>query len=106
MKNQILLYLFISLCTLNNVLFAENTKITLATGDFAPYTGKDLPHFGVFNEIVTAAFKEINIDVEYKSLPWKRGEKAIKQLDKVEDWILSNHSDNEHIMNIVDGKQS
>lgn len=49
-------------------------KIVLATGEWEPYTSEKMKDQGFFTEIVTAVFKELNIEVEYKFLPWKRCE--------------------------------
>jgi len=48
-------------------------KITLANGEWAPYLSKDLKQYGYISHIVTEAFAEEGIQVEYVFLPWKRG---------------------------------
>lgn len=44
-------------------LHAEAPK--LANGEWAPYLGKNLPHGGSASHIVSAAFKEAGVDVDY-----------------------------------------
>lgn len=48
-------------------------KITLANGEWAPYLSEKLKHYGYMSHIVTEAFAEEGIEVEYVFLPWKRG---------------------------------
>ncbi|MGL4250288.1 MAG: substrate-binding periplasmic protein [Aeromonas sp.] len=52
----------------------QATPLLLATGEFAPYTGKDLPEGGQTTQLVTtllqeAGYQEVKIDY----LPWNRG---------------------------------
>ncbi len=47
--------------------------ITLVTGDFAPYSGKDFSQGGMTTEIIVKAFKEVGYTAEIEFLPWKRG---------------------------------
>lgn len=51
-------------------LFAEEFVIT--TGEWAPFTGKDLPGMGMANDAVTEVFKELKKDLKIKVYPWKR----------------------------------
>ena len=53
-------------------------KVLLVTGEWIPYTGKNIPHYGFFTEIVTAVFKEMGVDAEYRFYPWKRCELMVK----------------------------
>lgn len=52
--------------------FAEEV-VRLTNGEWVPYTSKQLKHYGVFSHIVTEAFAQEGITVEYKFFPWKRG---------------------------------
>jgi len=54
-------------------------KITLANGEWAPYLSKDLKHYGYMSHIVSEAFAEEGIEVEYVFLPWKRGFEDAKE---------------------------
>lgn len=63
-----------------NVL-AEPTKIVLATDDWEPYVSKTLAGHGQFSEIVTAIFKEMGMDVQYRFAPWRRVEALVQSGD-------------------------
>ncbi|WP_421865965.1 substrate-binding periplasmic protein [Motiliproteus sp.] len=45
----------------------------LVTGEFPPFTGKDLPAGGLATDIITLAFTAMGENVEVSYLPWKRG---------------------------------
>lgn len=68
--------LFLGLFLNASLAFAEN--VTIATGEFPPYTGKDIPEFGAANEITTKAFLAVGIEPEYVFFPWKRLERDIQ----------------------------
>jgi len=46
--------------------------VRLGSGEWPPYEGASLPNFGLTNYIVTEAFREAGMKVEYSFLPWKR----------------------------------
>lgn len=46
---------------------------SLATGDYPPFVGFNLPDGGVTAAIVKAAFKDQGVETELAYLPWKRG---------------------------------
>jgi polar amino acid transport system substrate-binding protein len=55
---------------------AEKTSgavIRLTTGDWVPYIGKDLPHYGCDTWVVSEAFGLVGISIEYGFFPWARG---------------------------------
>jgi polar amino acid transport system substrate-binding protein len=52
-------------------------KIILATGEYIPYVTFSGSGKGFFCEIVTAAFRAVGIDVEYRDCPWKRCEMEV-----------------------------
>ncbi|WP_250657066.1 substrate-binding periplasmic protein [Alkalimarinus coralli] len=54
-------------------------KITLANGEWAPYLSEDLKHYGYMSHIVSEAFAEEGIEVDYVFLPWKRGFEDAKE---------------------------
>lgn len=56
--------------TLVFAIKAETIKIT--AGEWAPYISKSLENDGPVSQVVTEAFKEVGIDVEYGFFPWKR----------------------------------
>lgn len=51
---------------------AGNRVVRITSGDWPPYQGKNLPHLGAGQRIVTEAFALQGIDVEYEFFPWRR----------------------------------
>jgi len=45
-------------------------KLRIATTEYAPYTSTDMQHNGYINHIITNAFLETGVVVEFVSLPW------------------------------------
>ena len=74
MKRTIIGFLLMAILWLPYQVLAETKTVTLATGDWEPYTSKDMENFGTFTEIVSAVFKEVGIEPNYKFVPWKRAE--------------------------------
>lgn len=60
-----------SLLAIVNAGYAEET-VRLASGEWPPYQSKDLKHAGVVSRIVTEAFAQSGIRVEFGYFPWKR----------------------------------
>lgn len=50
------------------------SEIPFATGEWAPFTGKKLPEYGMITEIVSAACSAANLTPQYHFYPWKRAE--------------------------------
>ena len=69
MIKQLLILLFVLSFSLS--ARAEET-IRLTTGEWAPYISEKLEHFGLVSRIVTEAFAQEGVKVEYIFLPWKR----------------------------------
>lgn len=53
-------------------------KVVLVTGEFPPYSGEKLPGKGFISELVMAAAKAANIEVDLSFVPWARCEAMIK----------------------------
>lgn len=53
--------------------------LRLATGEWPPYAGAALPHGGVAEHIIAAAFQEEGVDVAFERLSWKRGYEMARQ---------------------------
>lgn len=51
----------------------SHNVIHLMTSEWAPYTSIKMKNYGVFTEIVTAAFKEMGITTEYLFEDWLKG---------------------------------
>lgn len=68
--------LFASMCLLFFCLastgFAFGETVTISTGEWSPWAGKDLPKNGFVLHVVKEAFQNSGYDVEYKFYPWKR----------------------------------
>jgi len=48
-------------------------EIRLVTGEFAPYSGENLPNGGMTTELVSGIFDRLGYSVSVAYLPWKRG---------------------------------
>ncbi len=46
--------------------------VHITAGEWPPYLGSDLPHFGIAGRIITEAFATQGITVEMTFFPWKR----------------------------------
>ncbi len=58
---------------------AQTSKtIRLTNGEWQPYLSKDSPHHGFASHIVTEAFAQVGVEVEYGFFPWKRSMKLAK----------------------------
>lgn len=65
-----LLTLFLLLLT---VRLAQSTEtVSLTSGEWPPYLSEKLPDYGVASKIVTEAFWNVGIDVQYGFFPWNR----------------------------------
>ena len=50
--------------------------ILVATGEWAPYSGRDLPQNGLAAAIVSAVFQRMGFEPRYRFMPWIRTEQA------------------------------
>lgn len=63
---------------------AQDKVVRIATLDWPPYTGKDLPEGGATTDVVRAAFDKVGYQVEVEYRPWKRAiDMALKGTDDV-----------------------
>ena len=61
------------------VAAAQTSKtIRLANGEWQPYLSKDAPHHGFASHVVTEAFAQVGVEVEYGFFPWARSYKLAK----------------------------
>ena len=51
--------------------WAQNV-ISISTGEYPPWTSKDLKYDGFVNHVITESFKREGYIVQYKYYPWKR----------------------------------
>ena len=63
--------------TLAGVAFAET--ITIATGEYEPWTGEKTKYGGFVNRVVREAFARKGVQVTYSYVPWKRAEAEVKE---------------------------
>ncbi len=59
--------------------FALPEQITLATGEWAPYTSTKLPGQGFATEIVSAIATEMGFELNVKFFPWSRAKKMVER---------------------------
>lgn len=55
--------------------------VTITVGEWPPYVSTDLPGYGIAPRIVTAAFNEEKVKVQYVFFPWARALDAAKNGD-------------------------
>lgn len=46
--------------------------LRLATGEYVPYVGENIPNQGISSMVVRAVFKELKQDIHLEFMPWKR----------------------------------
>lgn len=56
----------------------ETQTLKLVTGEYAPYSGQNLPNGGVSTHVVQAIFKEIKQDIKIEFIPWNRAMHYLK----------------------------
>lgn len=79
--NVILTIVFTSVFTLtllNQAVCAEKRTIVLATMNWEPHYGENLPNGGFFTVICRTAFQRVGYDIEVKFVPWKRAVEGAK----------------------------
>ncbi len=89
----VVLILFIS------IIFKLNSEtITLATGEFPPLNSASLKHYGLVPRIVSEAFKQEGIFVEFQFYPWNRSYylSANGAVDGTIQWLYSIERENDH----------
>ncbi|GFK33286.1 substrate-binding periplasmic protein [Vibrio cholerae] len=50
----------------------EDKLVRIASGEWPPFIGSDLPNYGFVGEIITQAFAKQGYQVEFQFLPWAR----------------------------------
>ena len=72
MKAYLLILALLGSLLLPNQSFAHAwLKLKIATTEYAPYTSTDMEHDGYMNHIISQAFLETGVIVEFTSLPWE-----------------------------------
>lgn len=72
MNNLITLCILASICLSPLQGHSKNLQLTLATGEWQPYTSKEMTNYGIFTEIISAVFDEMGVDPQYRFYPWRR----------------------------------
>lgn len=62
-------------------LFAEQKVVTLATLEWEPYVGSEMPYKGLTAEIVSESFKKAGYKVNFTFQPWTEGMTAARKGD-------------------------
>ncbi len=68
------------------LVMAQEKVVRVATLDWPPYTGKDLPKGGATTDVLRAAFEKVGYQVEVEYRPWKR---AIDMAKKGTDEVIA-----------------
>jgi polar amino acid transport system substrate-binding protein len=75
--------IFLLACFASCVICGDDLQsariIRLASGEWKPYQSRSLPGGGSASKIVTAAFANQGLTVEYSYFPWKRSLKLASQ---------------------------
>lgn len=82
----------LSLILLACSLFASaqpKRVVTVATGEYPPYTGKQLANDGFVNHIIRLALESQGYQVHFEYLPWKRSFQStnLGQFDMASYWV-------------------
>lgn len=75
---RLLMFVLVNLICYSSLAQADTTKISLATADWEPYISETKAGHGRFAEIVSAVFKDMDMEVDYVFAPWKRVETLVK----------------------------
>lgn len=70
----ILLFLLLLPCSPH----AADKVVVIATGEWAPFTGRELPHNGFVNHLVKEAYAREGYTVRFEFFPWKRVSALVK----------------------------
>lgn len=76
---KIIVLLVLPICLLIAFQASAKETITLSTGEWAPWTGKDLKQDGFICHVAKKAFDNAGYEVEFKYYPWKRTYAMVKE---------------------------
>ena len=71
--------IIIALSIISGDCFAVAEQVVFATGEWPPYSSKDLPEYGAATALVSAACKAAGIQPVYEFYPWKRAELMVEK---------------------------
>lgn len=74
--------------------------VTVATGEFPPWTTESARYGGFVNRVVAAAFARSGIAVKFTYMPWKRAETETKlgRYDASAVWFASKDSESDFVL--------
>lgn len=72
---------------------AYSGTMTLASGEYAPYSGETIPNQGISTMIVKAIFSELKQDVQVSFMPWNRAMKNVSNGNVVGSYPWNINSD-------------
>lgn len=72
LKERMFTSLFIILPMLFCTPVCQARHISLATGEWIPYTSASMEGYGEFTEAITIVFKEMGMEPDYRFYPWRR----------------------------------
>jgi polar amino acid transport system substrate-binding protein len=81
MKKRItvlLIAVVLALLTPGETLADAKKTVRLTNGEWQPFMSEEVPHYGFASHIVTEAFANVGIEVEYGFFPWARAYKLSK----------------------------
>ncbi|WDE07683.1 transporter substrate-binding domain-containing protein [Thalassomonas viridans] len=81
MVKKLFLFVFGLIASAAAVNTEAQETIRITTGEFPPYYSEHEPNYGESLHIVTQAFAQMNIKVEYGFFPWSRSYELVKQND-------------------------
>jgi len=105
-KSLLSLYILASLILLAGTTVLRAETISIASGEYPPWTSESLPNGGYINRLVKEAFALADIDVNFDYMPWKRALEATRlgkyhasafwgeNQDRNEDFLHSQTIDN------------
>ncbi len=78
---------------------AEPTTLRIATGEYAPFTGENLPDHGVVNARVRHLMEAAGYNVEFHYMPWKRTLESTRRnaFDATSYWSYSREREGDFI---------
>ncbi len=76
---------------ISTVAQSDTTSLTVASGNYTPFAGEDLPDGGLVNGVLREAAERAGFDVTFEYMPWKRALEASRRgmYDATSYWYYS-----------------
>ena len=93
------MYSAFAVLALTSIVAAEPTTLRIATGEYAPFTGENLPDHGVVNARVQNVAEAAGYIVEFHYMPWKRTLESTRRnaFDATSYWSYSSEREGDFI---------